>query len=91
MNQSKPSRVWTIAEARENLPEILCLAEESGPQRIGDTKIFTLAPEPTPSQKLHRKPMGQWLIENVPRGTNLEIPGDRRSVREVPYIREDKD
>ena len=91
MNQSKPSRVWTVAEARENLPEILRLAEEAGPQRIGDTRIFTLAPEPTPSQKPCRKHMGQWLIENVPRGTNLEIPGDRRSIREIPYIRENKD
>ena len=27
-----------------------------------------------------QKPLGQWLVENVPRGTNLELP-DRKSTR----------
>lgn len=32
-----------------------------------------------------RKPLGQWLVENMPRGANLEIPGDRNeSGRDVP-------
>ena len=87
MTQSKPRRVWTIAEARENLPEILRLAEEDGPQRIGDTKIFTLTPElKQRSEKTPRKSLGQWLVENAPRGTNLEIPRDRDSKREIPFI-----
>ena len=81
MPQSPPRRVWTIEEAIENLPEILRLAEEDGPQRIGDTKIFTLAPESEqPSEKPDRIPMGQWLVKNMPRGVNLEIP-DGRVVR----------
>ena len=29
------------------------------------------------------KPLGQWLVENMPRGTNLEIPD-----RQVEYHRE---
>ena len=92
MTQSAPSRVWTIAEARENLPEILRLAEEDGPQRIGDSKIFTLAPEPEqPSEQPPSKSLGQWLVENAPRGTNLEIPRDRSSKREIPFIGEEID
>ncbi len=92
MTQSKPRRVWTIAEARENLPEILRLAEEDGAQRIGDTKIFTLTPEPEqPSEEPHRKSLGQWLVENAPRGTNLEIPRDRGSKRKIPFIDEELD
>ena len=92
MTQSASNRIWTIAEARENLPEILRLAEEDGPQRIGDTKIFTLAPEPEQSsQKPPLKSLGQWLVENAPRGTNLEIPRDRGSKREIPFIGEEID
>lgn len=39
-----------------------------------------------------RMPMGQWLIENMPRGIDLEIP-DRRSDgdRKVPFIDEPED
>ena len=33
--------------------------------------------------------MGKWLVENMPRGTNLEIPDDRDSDREVPFIDDD--
>ena len=36
-----------------------------------------------------RWPMGKWLVENMPRGTNLEIPDDRDSDREVPFIDDD--
>ena len=35
-----------------------------------------------------RKPMGQWLIDNMPRGTDLEIPGRHESGREIPFISE---
>ena len=89
MTQSASHRVWSVEEARENLPEILRLAEEDGPQRIGDSKIFTLAPEPEqPSEQAPRKSLGQWLVENTPRGTNLEIPSRRESGREIPFINE---
>ena len=92
MTQSASNRVWSVKEARENLPEILRLAEEDGPQRIGDTKIFTLAPEPEqPSEMLPRKSLGQWLVENAPRGTNLEIPRERGSKREIPFIGDEID
>ena len=37
-----------------------------------------------------RKPLGQWLVDNMPRSTNLEIPGDRNeSGREIPFLSED--
>lgn len=52
-------------------------------------KIFTLAPESTrPPEKPDRKPMGQWLVENMPRGINLEIPDGRASKRAIPFIDE---
>ena len=85
--QAKPQRVWTVAEAQARLPEILRLAAEEGPQRISAGKSFVIAAERRqPVQAPPRKPMGQWLIENMPRGANLEIPGGRASRREIPFV-----
>ena len=33
-----------------------------------------------------RKPMGQWLVENVPRGIELQIPDRNEPGREIPFI-----
>ena len=87
MDRSKPHRVWTVAEAKARLSEILRLAEAEGPQHIGRRKSFVVVPaeawyEKTPP----RKPLGQWLIENAPRGVNLEIPRDRESRRPIPFV-----
>ena len=86
MNRSKPHRTWTVAEAKARLSEILRLAEAEGPQHIGARKSFVVVPaeawyEKTPP----RKPLGQWLIENMPRGIELEIP-DRSSNRKIPFV-----
>ncbi len=72
---------WTPEEAQQWLPEILRLAETQGPQRIETTdSIVTLTAEPL------RNPvnpeglsLGQWLVQNMPRGNPpLPIP-DRHS------------
>lgn len=86
MARSQPQRTWTVAEAKARLSEILRLAEAEGPQHIGARKSFVVVPaaawyEKTPP----RKPLGQWLIENMPRGIELEIP-DRSSNRKIPFI-----
>ena len=31
------------------------------------------------------KPLGQWLVDNMPRGVNLEIPGREERGREIPF------
>ena len=75
MQNSEPRRTWTVAEAKARLPEVLRLAEEEGPQRIGMRKPFVVAPERLwQAQSPARKPLGQWLVENMPRGIELEIP-----------------
>jgi hypothetical protein len=33
-----------------------------------------------------RQPLGQWLVENMPRGVNLEIPDRAESSREIPFV-----
>ncbi len=86
MQISKPQRVWTVAEAKARLSEILRLSETEGPQRIGARKPFIVVPAHIWAEKEHRQPMGRWLVENMPRGTNLEVPADRHSQRDIPFI-----
>ena len=87
MSEHTVGRVWTVAEAKAKLSEVLRLAEEQGPQRIGTRRPFVVVPASVWSQKAQpRQPLGQWLVENTPRGTNLEVPGGRRSRREIPFI-----
>ena len=86
MLNADSNRVWTISEAKARLSEILRLAEEEGPQRIGKRKPFVVVSASAWEEKTQpRKHFGRWLVENVPRGTNLEVP-DRRSNRKIPFV-----
>lgn len=89
MATNAPHRVWTVANAKARLSEILRLAETEGPQRIGTQRSFVVVPAAVwdDAKKLPKKPFGQWLIENVPRGANLDVP-DRGSDRAVPFVDE---
>ena len=87
MRRSKPQRVWTVAEAKARLSEILRLSETEGPQHIGTRRSFVVVPAHVWAEKEpQRQPLGKWLLENMPRGTNLEVPVDRSSRREIPFI-----
>ncbi len=81
-------KVWTIAEAKAKLSEILRLAESEGPQRIGTRKSFVVVPEQVwlEREREPRMPMGQWLVENLRGLGPLEIP-DRKDdpERPIPY------
>ena len=86
---AKLNRTWTVAEAKARLPEILRLAEEEGPQYIGRRNTFVVVPERLWQKQFPaRKPLGQWLVENMPRGIELELPS-RRSNRKIPFIDEE--
>lgn len=88
MNSPSPKscRVWTIAEAKARLSEILRLAETEGPQHIGRRKSFVVVSTGDwYAKRPPRKPMDRWLVDNMPRGVNLDITGERRSRRERPF------
>ena len=88
MPDTETHEVWTVAEAKARLSEVLRLAEEEGPQRIGVRRPFIVVPEYLWQQRApDRMPLGQWLVGNVPRGLNLELP-DRGSERPVPFVDE---
>ena len=36
-----------------------------------------------------QKPLGQWLIENMPRGIDLELPDRSEPDRENPFLEDD--
>ncbi len=79
-------RVWTVADAQARLSEVLRLSETVGPQRIGTRRSFVVVPERLWNQHVgHQSSLGAWLVENTPRGTNLQIPANRedRTGRQV--------
>lgn len=41
------------------------------------------------AQDLDREPLGRWLVDNIPRGTGLDIPRERGSRRETPFAADD--
>ena len=83
-------RIWTIAEAKARLSDILRLAEEEGPQRIGARKPFVVVPEHVWRERTEpRKPLGQWLVENMPRGIELELPSRNEPDRAISFVDDD--
>ena len=82
-----PRRVWTIAQAKARLSEVLRLAEEEGPQHIGTRRPFVVVPASDWYAKVRSsRPMGQWLVDNMPRGLILisirtGSPGERSRSR----------
>ena len=79
-------RVWTVAQAKARLSEVLRLAEEEGPQHIGMRRTFVVVPASAwYANTPQRRHMGQWLVDNMPRGADLHIPNDRKSRREIPF------
>lgn len=89
---SKSSRVWTVAEAKTHLSKILRLAEVEGPQTIGTRRSFVVVPADTWYAKTSpRKPLGQWLVENTPRGIELEIPSRHELHRAIPFSNGDEE
>lgn len=86
MNPPTFDRTWTIAEAKARLSEILRLAEQQGPQRIGARKSFVVLPEEVWRANVRpRIPLGQWLVDAIPRGTDLSAPSRREPGREIPF------
>ena len=78
--------VWTVAEARSRLSEVLRRAREIGPQQIGTRRPHVVVPL---DQWLARvepeRNFGAWLVENAPRGCEIELPSREDGDREIPF------
>ncbi|MDE2687807.1 MAG: hypothetical protein OXI16_09985 [Chloroflexota bacterium] len=103
MQTSNSKEAWTLKDAKAHLTQILHLAEIEGPQYIfadqldsqdlQERKAFVVVPadvwqKSAPEKQLPEKHLGKWLVENTPRGTNLEIPSRGSGEREIPFINE---
>lgn len=67
-------RVWTVSQAKIHLSEVLRRAEEEGPQQIGKRRPFVVVPARQWNENSSsRKPLGKWLVDNVPRGVDLNF------------------
>lgn len=100
MNQPEHQRTWTVAEAQSRLSEILRLAEEEGPQHIGADRPFVVVPaerwyaHEKPRVLSHhqcRIPMGKWLVDNMPRGIDLELPNRREPERPILFLNQENE
>ena len=82
-------KTWTISEAKARLSEVLRLAQEEGAQYIGTKKTFVVIPEEEwhllKALKEPKKPLGTWLIENMPTLTEFELPDRDETDREIPF------
>ena len=91
MTTHKPRRVWSVGDAQANLVELLRLSETDGPQYIDAGKTFAVALVVSEDGEDRDEPemtLGEWLVENAPRGTNLVIPDDEYSDDEIPWTEE---
>ncbi len=84
------AHVWTVAEAKARLSELLRRARTEGPQRIGARDHFVVvSSEEWERISSPKKPLGRWLLEDMPR---IDLPPlDRRDPpRAVPFADENK-
>ncbi len=79
-------KTWTVAEAKARLSEILRLASEEGPQRIGSNPRYVIVTEEEWLERAEpRIPLGRWLVENMPRIGDLELPDRAELERPPPF------
>ena len=86
MSDNPSRRAWTVAQAKAHLSEILRLAEQEGPQHVGVRKSFVVVPAALWTANISpAKPLGRWLVDNIPRGTNLKPPLRCERGREILF------
>ncbi len=79
------STVWTIAEAKAKLSELLRSANNS-PQYIGTKKPYVVVPaEQWEKLQAPVEPMGQWLVDSLKECGELELPDRKEPDREVSF------
>ncbi len=87
---SAPERVWTVAEARSRLSEVLQRASEMGPQQIGVHRPHIVVPlDQWLARERPETNFGRWLVEKAPRGCEVELPSREDGDREIPFADQD--
>ncbi len=69
------THVWTVSEAKAKLSEVLRLAREEGPQRIGRRDAVVVVMEAEWDRLQAPRPhLGRWLLDAMPKGEPLDLP-----------------
>ena len=77
---------WTVSEAKARLSELLRLASDEGPQRIGTRTPYIVVPEALWLQhSIAREPLGQWLVHNLTPGEQLPLLDRQDPPRALPF------
>lgn len=78
--------VWTVAEAKSRLSEVLRRASEIGPQQIGTQRPHVVVLlEQWRARAEPGLELGAWLVENAPRGCEIELRSRDDGDREIPF------
>lgn len=78
-------KVWTIADAKARLSELLRLANDD-PQFIGTKKAYVLITHKQWQEMNEPKePVGRWLVEAMSGVGELELPNREDPERDIPF------
>lgn len=85
-NAAAPEDIWTVAEAKSRLSEVLRRASAVGPQQIGVHRPHVVVPlDQWLALARPERKFGEWLVENAPRGCEIELPSRDDGDREIPF------
>ena len=87
MPQTNPQGhpVWTVAEAKAKLSEVLRLATEE-PQYIGTKQPFVvISEEQWKALSQPKETLGQWIFHNMSDISDLEFPSRQDPDRDLPF------
>jgi hypothetical protein len=85
-DRAMTDQAWTVRAAKAKLSEVLRLAREEGPQRIGDRETCIVITEREWQRLSAPKPhLGAWLLANMPETAGLELPDRQDRERTAPF------
>jgi prevent-host-death family protein len=81
--------MWAVQNAKAKLSEILRRAKAGEPQVIGSAEpcVVLSMDEYRRLTERDRPHLGRWLLDNIPRGLEIELPS-REDTRPDPFENE---
>jgi hypothetical protein len=86
----KTGKMWAVAEAKAKLSEVMRLARQEGPQRVGaQSPCYVLSEEDYLAMAQRERPLGAWLVEEFAGAGELPLPARGEPGRAVPFAEEE--
>jgi prevent-host-death family protein len=74
LEQPPSNQIWSVAEAKAKLSEILRLARAGAPQTIGNEDPCVVISAAQFDRVWQPQHLGRFLVDSAPRGADLELP-----------------